>query len=164
MVLTDCDQQQGPGAQMESRSPPALRVPLDRSSALAQAYGVFQLKGQGTAGTTGPLRVASPPALRRRRAGLCMCRLRAGLGGGGEPRAGGSPAPPLLRMALLSWRSPLLGISSGDVCPRLSPRLAHSRQAINISSVTGGRTLQGAFLSLRVRGADPPLSGTDSFK
>ena len=81
---------------MESRSPPALRVPLDRSSALAQAYGVFQLKGQGTAGTTGPLRVASPPALRRRRAGLCMCRLRAGLGGGGEPRAGGSPAPPLL--------------------------------------------------------------------
>ena len=60
MVLMDCDQQQGPGAQMESRSPPELRVPLDRSSALAQAYGVFQLKGQGTAGTTGPLRAASP--------------------------------------------------------------------------------------------------------
>lgn len=61
MVLMDCDKQQGPGAQTESRSPPVLRVPLDCFSALAQAYGVFQLKGQGTAGTTGPLRVAFHP-------------------------------------------------------------------------------------------------------
>ena len=92
MVLMDCDQQQGPGAQMESRSPAALRVPLDRSSALTQAYGVFQLKGQGTAGTTGPLHAAFPPHPRRR-AGLCMCRLRAGLGGEGRAQGRGLASP-----------------------------------------------------------------------
>lgn len=58
----DCDKEQSSGARMEARSSPAVRLPLDRSSALPQAaYGVFQLKGQGTAGTTGPLCVAFHP-------------------------------------------------------------------------------------------------------
>lgn len=90
----DCDKEQSSGARMEARSSPAVRLPLDRSSALPQAaYGVFQLKGQGTAGTTGPLCAAFHPLEEGR---FVHVQAHSWTGGEGEPRAGGALQPLLL--------------------------------------------------------------------
>lgn len=91
LLLMDCDKEQSSGLGWKLKPSPAVRLPL---TALLLSLRPMGPLFSGARGQQAPLALSVWPSTPWKRAGLCMCRLTAGLGRGAA-QGRGLAGPPL---------------------------------------------------------------------